>query len=328
MSTQQNFCPSAICIADQNSFALQTRDGWGAKAFTRICTETVRQRRRRKSGSRSTLAVAILLVTVASFTATAHAAQVVATPFGSPAFVANPTWMVTDFRTFTAPLGTPASGFAEFFQTIQNVFPAPNHAAHPTLGIVPGTAHAGPYNTEVTSGINAAGYLDQSFFTPAQFQEPNGVFAFWMAVPTAAAPTGSSPDFASGPIIPNSIFPIAFSGNTFRNGVLFDPLWSGATPATTAIADPTLANPGQGYSHFPFFAGEAFELPIQQGFNHGAATPEGLYVHQFAATDAQGNGWNMAINFLVVPEPAFSGLMGLSMLSLLVKRRRRALDPD
>src|SRR5688572_21556231 len=78
------------------------------------------------------IVLALVLIGLGLFARATHAAQVVATPFGSPSFIANPTWTVTDFRTFTAPIGTPASGFVEFGQTIQSVFPAPNHAAHPT----------------------------------------------------------------------------------------------------------------------------------------------------------------------------------------------------
>ena len=35
----------------------------------------------------------------------------------------NPTFVLTDFHLFAAPLGTAATGYAEYFQTLQAILP-------------------------------------------------------------------------------------------------------------------------------------------------------------------------------------------------------------
>jgi hypothetical protein len=240
-------------------------------------------------------------------------ADVTATPFGSASFTANPTWKPTDFHFFNARIGDNNNNFADFPAEQQKLFPPPGYGFDPNHnGIVPGSQPVpGPYDTRMAQALAANGIVDQSTFTAEQFQIPNGVYLTWVNVPTASAPTGSSPDFASGPIVPNSIFPINFGGQTLRDGVLFDPNWSGTTSPTTALS---LTNPGQGWSHFPTFTAETHD------FGEDTSVPvEGNYVHQFTLTDAAGNGWNITAPFTVVtPEPG----LGLLVLPAAVLLRR------
>jgi hypothetical protein len=220
-------------------------------------------------------------------------ADVTAAPFGSGSFVANPTWKPTDFHFFGARIGDVNNNFDDFALEQQKLFPAPGYGVDPAHnGIIPGTQPVpGPYDTKMAQALAANGIVDQSTFSASQFQIPFGVYLTWVNVPTAAAPTGSSPDFASGRIIPNSIFPINFGGQTLRNGVLFDPNWSGTTSPTT---DLPLGNPGQGWSHFPTFTAETHDFGLDT-----SVPVEGSYVHQFTLTDASGNGWSITAPYSV-----------------------------
>jgi hypothetical protein len=55
------------------------------------------------------------------------------------------------------------------------------------------------------------------------------------AVPGANSPTGSSPDFSTGPIIPNAVFPLTINGGTYTNGVLNDSLAQFQVPAIDQV---------------------------------------------------------------------------------------------
>lgn len=253
-----------------------------------------------------------VLVAIAAHPATA---AVTATPFGSAAFQAAPTWQPTDFHFFAGVIGDNSNNFANFIQTQQTLFPAPGYGFDGTNGVIPGTTPvAGPYTNKMQLALAAHGIADQTTFTLAQYTIPFGVYLAWVDVPTAAAPIGSSPDFASGPIILNSIAPIVFGGTTDRNGVLFDPNWTGQINPTTSLG---LANPGQGYSHLPVFTAETFDFG-------SAPSADGSYVHHFTQTDTQGNGWNITAPYTVVPEPG-TFLMTLSASLLLLRRRHLKL---
>ena len=144
--------------------------------------------------------------------------DVLVTPVGSPLFVA------ADFHLFAAPIGTAASGYAEFSETQQLILPPPNHVPNPILGIGPGAAHAGPYDHEMADGVAANGYIEGTTFTTEQYSNGSGVYFVFMLLPSTGSPAGSSPDFASGPILANAVFPLTISGVTFTNGTLNDPL--------------------------------------------------------------------------------------------------------
>ena len=70
--------------------------------------------------SRCALGAAVLSLFIIGIGATARA-DVIVTPVGAPTFV------LTDFHLFAAPIGTAASGYAEFFQTAQAILPPPNY---------------------------------------------------------------------------------------------------------------------------------------------------------------------------------------------------------
>lgn len=229
--------------------------------------------------------------------------------------VGNPTWAPVDFHTFSAPLGTPPN-FPEFAQTEAALLSPPNHVHVSGLGIGPGAAHAGPYTHEFADGVASAGFVDKSSFTPSEFSLPLGVWSVWMIVPTDGAPTGSSPDFASGPIIPNSLFPISVAGTAFRNGALFDPdLGTFSRKSLASLNPPFLVD---GDSHFPIFYADAVD------FGPAGTNPLGNYDYQVLMRDQLGNGWDIHDQFSVVPEPSSAMLIGVGGCGLMLRRRRLA----
>jgi hypothetical protein len=282
---------------------------------------------RASSGPLGLIAVAVAAVSLSSLSTHAARGQtapgpVVATPFGSPGFVAIPTWQPVDFAFFSNPLAS----FDDFDHTAQLVFHEPQHLPAPFYGIKPGAAHAPPYDGEVSANVAAAGFTKKNVFTPAEFSGGRGVYLFWNVIATGSAPVGSSPDFAQGRIIPNGLFPIVFAGQTLRDGSLFDPNWAGSTPKLTGF-DPPIAD--DGYSHFPVFTGEIFEFqdadPDPNVNPQPYSDPAGLYIHQFMLTDAQGNGWRIDAPFAVTPapEPASPTVVLLGGIGLMVGGRRR-----
>lgn len=232
------------------------------------------------------LALALIAVTGTGVAAPARAGVIVTS-------VGNPSFVPTDFHQFAAPIGTAASGYAEFTQTMQAILPPPDHVLNPILGIGPGAPHAGPYDQEISQGVLANGFAESSMFTTSQYSNGTGVFLAFMLVPGPNSPTGSSPDFASGPIIPNQIFPLSIDASTFTNGTFNDALAQFQVPAIDQV-------PGfeglDGYSHSPLFFADNFDF---------ASRPiSGDYEYRISLLDAAGNGYQITAEFQVVPEPS------------------------
>jgi hypothetical protein len=232
--------------------------------------------------------------------------------------VGDPIWTPADFHLFSAPIGLPSNGYADFIATLQGILPPPNHELHPNLGIGPGTPHAPPYDHEMADGVAAKGYIERNVFQPSDFAVTgNGVYLIWMTIPDPGT-TGSSPDFTSGPIIPNSVFPLTVSYNLLRNGL---PVY----PADSSFPVPPLDNQldppfnVDGHSHFPFFLGES-----QEQWPEPAPTL-GNYAFVVTMRDSQGNGWDMSAPFEVVPEPSTLLLAGFGLFGLVAYGCRRAV---
>jgi hypothetical protein len=254
-------------------------------------------------------AIALALFGVlATGVTTAARADVIVTPVGSPLFVA------ADFHLFAAPIGTAGSGYAEFSETQQLILPPPNHAPNPTLGIGPGAAHAGPYDHEMADGVAANGYVEGTTFTTDQYSNGSGVYFVFTLLPSTGSPAGSSPDFASGPILASAMFPLTISGVTFTNGSFNDTLAEFAVPAINLV-------PGfeglDGYSHIPFFFADNFDF---------ASRPvTGGYEYRLSILDGSGNGYTIVAGFDVVPvpEPATWLLMVMGGLAVGTARLRQ-----
>jgi hypothetical protein len=208
--------------------------------------------------------------------------------------VGHPTWKPADLHVFTAPIGTASDGYAEFTEQFPILLPPPHYQLYPNVGIGPGTPEKPPYTHDFADGVRNAGYQGGPIFTPSQFANGNGVYFVYMVVPTPGTKkVGSSPDFASGPIIPNSLFPISVVGVTDRDSATSNPnLVSIAVPALNSSAFNPPFNV-EGSSHFPIFIADNADFQV---------TPEalpGLYGYSLQMRDSQGNGWNITAYFVI-----------------------------
>jgi len=260
---------------------------------------------------RYALGVAVLNLLVSGIGATARA-DVIVTPVG------NPTFVPVDFNLFAAPVGTAANGYAEFFQTAPAILPPPNHLFDPAIGIVPGAPHSGPYNHEIGQGVAANGFIQSTTFTTADFSNGRGVLLTFMITAGPGSPIGSSPDFASGPIIPNTIFPISIHAQTFTNGAFNDDSGILSVQAIAGV---------EGQSHFPYFLFDNFD------FTKPELSIPGDYEYRISVLDAQGNGYQIVVPFQivpgrVVPEPSSWMMLATACLILVGLTYYRRQSPQ
>jgi hypothetical protein len=108
-------------------------------------------------------------------------------------------------------------------------------------------------------------------------------------VPSAGAPTGESPDFASGAIIPAARFPITVTGELYRDDVSYLGGYSYALGLDAAYPlDEVTVTDGASHLHdFMGTLGNA-DLPF-----------EGSYRWEFQYLDASGAGWDVQLKFQV-----------------------------
>jgi hypothetical protein len=206
--------------------------------------------------------------------------------------IGDPTWEPVDCHVFSAPIGTAETGYAEFLETAGRLLPPPNHVQGlPGLAIGPGTAHPPPYDSELEAGVDSLSFHEGHAFVRSEFSDGSGVVLVCMVVPDPGT-TGSSPDFAAGPIIPNTIFPIHVEGVANRDGNPFDPFLTffDVPPLTTAI-DPSFNV--EGHSHFPIF------VATNQDFGPSGEDLRGNYEYVLTMTDAAGNGWTVRAHFVI-----------------------------
>lgn len=204
--------------------------------------------------------------------------------------IGNPIWRPADAHIFTAPVGTADSGYAEFLTTLLSILPPPNHVFHPHLGVGPGAPHEPPYDHEMGAAVAAAGYQEGRAFRASDFSDGAGIWLAFMAIPFPGT-TGSSPDFASGPIIPNSIFPIHFVAYDYHNGHVFSTAADFDLPPLDATLNPPFNV--DGHSHIPLF------LADNADFGPPGANLSGEYLYHSTLTDATGNGWTVQARFTV-----------------------------
>jgi hypothetical protein len=215
--------------------------------------------------------------------------------------VGSPIWKPTDFQLFSAP----ADPFPTAFNhTIDLLLPVEGPGA-PTY-----TPHAGPYEDELSTNAAAAGFVNKSVFPKSAItNNPNGVFLAYMMAPDPGV-TGSSRDFASGPVIPNSLFPMTSHAEMWLNGALVETLQDGPLNARAADAS---------------FTGASHRAPVQAVWwpwaNDPNAGPLGNHELRWTLRDVQGNGWNISAPFQVTPEPASLGLGAMAALGLFAARR-------
>jgi len=204
--------------------------------------------------------------------------------------IGHPIWKPVDFHVFTAAVGTADDGYAEFTQNMTNLLYPLRHKWCTELSIGPGDPHQPPYNQEMEAGVDIMSFTDSLVFRVPDFSPPNGVWAVYMTVPNPGT-VGSSPDFKSGPIIPNTLFPITGVGQTFRNNQLWNPYLGtiDVPPLTQQLSCPFNVD---GHSHFPIFFAD------NSSFGPGGPIT-GHYEFRITMTDVTGNGWSIDVAFTV-----------------------------
>ncbi|HEX2473114.1 MAG TPA: hypothetical protein VHK01_00125, partial [Lacipirellulaceae bacterium] len=192
-----------------------------------------------------------------------------------------------------------------FFDTIDALLPleGPGAATY--------TPHQPPYDTELSTNAAAAGFVQQTVFPRnAITNDPNGVYLAMMWLPDPGV-IGSSRDFASGPVIPNSLFPFTSFSEIYLDGVKVETLQD-------QMVNIRAGDVG--------FTGASHRAPSQVVWHPWAddpnAGPLGNYEIRWQLRDNQGYGWNIVSRFQVVPEPCALALAAVGVLAVLAVPRR------
>jgi uncharacterized protein YjbI with pentapeptide repeats len=208
--------------------------------------------------------------------------------------IGAPIWKPVDFQLFSAP-ATPFD--ATFGQVYNTLLP------YDTPLATTYTPHTPPYDTELSAGVLAGGYVNRSVFTPdAITLQPNGVYFVFMLVPDPGN-TGNSRDFEAGPVIPNSLFPIANNIDAWLDGVLVDRLAGADAVITVQPRDVGK----DGTSHIEVM--QAIWHPWDDDLSVG---PLGRYDLRTSMRDASGSGWDVVVPFRVAlhGDYDYSGTVG------------------
>jgi hypothetical protein len=209
--------------------------------------------------------------------------------------IGHPKWKPVDFNEFAAPIGTADEGYDRFFTLMGRILPPPNHLPNEALGyggIGPGAPHPPPYTHEISDGLAPMGFHHGIRFSQSEFSNGMGVYIAWMTVPYHGS-TGSSPDYDSGPIIPNSLFPIHITGVTYHNGELFNQWLVDVTVPPTTEMTPVFNTNVDGHSHFPMWVADNAD------FGPSGTDLRGTYHYSIDMVDSSGNGWHMNVFFTV-----------------------------
>ena len=190
---------------------------------------------------------------------------------------------------------------SDLLDTWKAILPEPNHV-HIGPTKLPGQPHQGPYDTELSEGVAAAGHLITDVFTVEEFTSGMTIYAYSL-VPTSHAPNGRSPDFSDGPVIPNEILPITITMNVLKDGnPIFDDSGISVVESLSSYDQMRLDNgqttefAGLNWSHMPLF-------PFVNN-----SSGSGQYEWTMNMQDVTGNGWDFRLPFTVVDEP--SGIWG------------------
>ena len=200
----------------------------------------------------------------------------------------DPAWKPVGFQLLSARVGTAADGFQDSRKVWKCVISEPEHVFNAQAKImVPGKAHPPPYDKEAEQGVKKCGYVSRKTFTTDEFKDPFGVFIFFIVIPIQGkAPTGSSPDFTSGPIMPNALFPMSTGAELWAGTIRIGSGWKGSYKSTNA-----LGVKGEGHSHLPYSQWVNFKTITNP------AEKRGKYTFRHFLTDSAGAGWTIDIRF-------------------------------
>lgn len=202
--------------------------------------------------------------------------------------IGAPIWEPTGVAAIAGQVGSTSP---DTFFAFLNELVRPEHAFDDNDFIIgPAVPHAGPYHDELATFAIEKGFRPTQKFKAREFTAPGGIIILLNLVPSAGAPTGSSFDFASGPIIPNAVFPITVDGDLYRNGELYDPFFDSAYAGYPGMNPPIVVD---GPSHLPWFFGE------NSSFGPPNTPVTGNYEFKLKITDSTGAGWNLKVPFTV-----------------------------
>jgi hypothetical protein len=200
--------------------------------------------------------------------------------------IGAPTWRPKCAHLFVGACGDKASGFADGVKLVEQILP--QHQYFPDQNLIgPKTPHQGNYGTEIAQGLQAAGIVEQHTVTTAELASPSCLFVALMLVPDGG-PTGSSPDFQSGPVVDPQAFPMIIDGNLHQAGQLIDSSYDFTYPAIGSLTPPVT---GQSYSHMPMVFLVNDELVPQLA--------PGAHDLTLKILDAQNVGWRVTVAFTV-----------------------------
>jgi hypothetical protein len=190
--------------------------------------------------------------------------------------IGSPIWRPVDFQLFSAPVepdGT-ATAISRALEPLQ-----------PPSGVAPYTTpHGPPYDSELSTNMAAAGFVSRSVFPrEAIMGDPNRIHIAFMLLPDPGI-TGSARDFASGPVIPDSLYPLSGHSEMWKDGALEFNFGD-----SQIVLRPTEL-PFEGTSH---------RIILGNYWNRGANNL-GDFERRSSLRDAQGNGWDFVAPFKVV----------------------------
>jgi hypothetical protein len=190
----------------------------------------------------------------------------------------DPKWETIGWQTFSAPQNLAT---AELVWT--------HHTWIDALGsFAPGAAHPPPYNSEIDDAIARNGWDPGDVFFVSSWTAPTGLMFAGALVPSPDAPSGKTADYASGPMIPDTV-QIGFDADLLQGTTVVDPAFDGTYPTLAELAP---AGGFDGWSHMPFTFGE------DTRFIAGTPGDYALRIHIFeVATPA--NGWLIEIPFQI-----------------------------
>jgi hypothetical protein len=199
----------------------------------------------------------------------------------------TPAWTVAGALMTAAPVGSPESGTDAYYEWLGTLL-SPNHESIDGL-YGPGIPHAPPYDEEPFQLLTIAGGKPQQNFTEAEFGGLNGVALLISVVPRVTAPSGSSADFDSGPIMPNDLFPLYIDGDLYRNGVIYDAVFDGFYQGYDALSTP-IEKDGPSHLIIPFGENSSYFPEVQA---------QGHYVFRISIVDSLEEGWVIDVPFTV-----------------------------
>lgn len=207
--------------------------------------------------------------------------------------IGHPIWKPVDCHLFSATIGTEATDYTEYLETLGSVLPPPRHVPIAALGIGPGSPHHPPYSHELDKGIGSQNLHEGTRFSSGEFSTGQGVFLVCMVVPRPGT-RGSSPDSPAGRIVPNRLFPIDVEGTAYRNLRVFDENFDFQIPPLTPDIEPRFDV--DGHSHFPVSFVTNFDFRPEDG---PPISVRGWYRYDITLTDTAGNGWRLTADFVV-----------------------------